>query len=80
MRRAAVSIPSNIAEGQGRWSRRENRQFVFVARGSAYEIDTQLAIAEDLGYLDTDTAADLVARTNEVTRLLNNLARSLTDS
>lgn len=52
LRRAAVSIPSNIAEGQGRLTRGEFKQFLGHARGSAFEVETQLLIAEDLGYLD----------------------------
>jgi four helix bundle protein len=56
MRRAAVSVPSNIAEGAGRSSKKEFLQFLSIARGSLNELDTQLLIAKDLGYL-SDTAA-----------------------
>ena len=51
IRRAAVSIPSNIAEGQGRLTRGEFRQFLGQARGSYAELETQLIIAKNLGYL-----------------------------
>lgn len=59
LRRSAVSIPSNIAEGQSRRNPREFRQFLFHALGSLAEIDTQLVLAGDLGYLageDTEYA------------------------
>jgi four helix bundle protein len=51
MRRAAVSIPSNIAEGKGRYTHRELTQFLVTARGSLLELETQALIAERLGYL-----------------------------
>ena len=51
IRRAAVSVPSNLAEGHGRTSRREFHQFISQARGSLVEVETQLEIARDLGYL-----------------------------
>lgn len=57
MRRAATSIPSNIAEGHGRLSTNEYRQFLGIARGSLKELETQILIASDLDYLDK-TAAD----------------------
>jgi len=84
LRRAAVSVPSNIAEGHGRNSRREFHQFVGHARGSLLEVETQLEIARDLGYLPVSAAAELLAEANEVGRVLNGLrawcASARTDS
>ena len=65
MRRAAVSIPSNIAEGAGRETRRDFRQFVLVARGSNCELHTQLLISVRLGYssqTQTDSAERLIPK------------------
>jgi four helix bundle protein len=76
LRRAAVSIPSNIAEGQGRLSRGEFRQFLGQAKGSICEVETQLLIAQNLGYLTE--SEPLLERLHEVARLLNGLLNSLT--
>lgn len=73
LRRAAVSVPSNVAEGHGRNSRREFHQFFGHARGSLLEIETQLEIARDLGYLPVSAAAELLAEASEVGRVLNGL-------
>jgi four helix bundle protein len=75
VRRAATSIPSNIAEGHGRWSRRETVRFLLIARGSSLEVETQLYIAEDLTYLDAETADRLRARVRELCRMLNGLMK-----
>ncbi len=73
LRRAAVSVPSNLAEGHGRTSRKDFHRFVGQARGSLVEVETQLEIARNLDYLSQSFAADLLARANEVGRLLNGL-------
>ncbi len=73
MRRAAVSVPSNIAEGKGRYSRKELIQFLYKARGSLMELETQIIIARDLDYLNEGTGQTLSTRTREVTRILNGL-------
>ena len=75
MRRAAVSIPSNIAEGYGRGARQEYLRFLRIARGSAAELETQLLLAAELGYV-TD-ASDVQALLKDVYRLLYGLIRSL---
>lgn len=75
MRRAAVSILSNIAEGDGRYSRREGRRFLLISRGSAMELETQIVVATDLQYLPAAAATDLEGRSLEICRMLNGLLR-----
>jgi four helix bundle protein len=79
LRRAAVSIPSNIAEGQGRLSEKEFRYFLGQARGSLMEVETQLQIAENLGYLETEPKHKLMETCAEVGRILNGLIASVTE-
>ena len=75
IRRAAVSVPSNIAEGWGRGTTTDYLRFLSIARGSLYEMQTQTWMAGDLGYLQESN--DIQERLNEVARLLNALIRSL---
>jgi four helix bundle protein len=77
MRRAAVSIPSSLAEGYARGSRKEYRQFAFVARGSASELETQVTVAERLRLLPQEHSERLTAHTREVLRMLSALAAAL---
>ena len=77
VRRAAVSIPSNIAEGQGRNSTRDFLYFLSVAQGSLMEVETQVSIAQRLGYTEERSETDILAATAEVGRLLNGLCNSL---
>lgn len=77
MRRAAVSVPANIAEGQGRRLSGEFRHFLGNARGSLLELDTHLEIAFQLGYLNPEQHGQIQAKLDEVGRLLNGLLRSL---
>ncbi|MGH9448722.1 MAG: four helix bundle protein [Terriglobia bacterium] len=77
IRRAAVSVPSNIAEGQGRLSPKDFRNFLGVARGSLQELQTQLRLAEGLGYLKSNETAALLEEAAEVGRALNGLMTSL---
>jgi four helix bundle protein len=80
MRRAAVSIASNIAEGKGRYSHKEFVQFLFRARGSLLEIETQLYIANQLQYLETGVFERLQAEAVELGRILNGLIKSVQDN
>lgn len=78
MRRAAVSIPSNIAEGYGRKSKKEYSQFYSIAYGSGLELETQLMLSRDLGFcrksVNWDKSESLL---NEVLRMLNSMIRNL---
>jgi len=73
MRRSAVSVPSNIAEGKGRYSQRELVQFLHHARGSLLELETQLEIASELGYVDPPTFKRVAGTAAELGRVLNGL-------
>jgi four helix bundle protein len=75
MRRAALSILSNIAEGQGRRSRADYRNFVLIARGSAFELEAQIILACDIGYVEESVAEPLIERCSEISRMLNGLLR-----
>jgi len=77
MRRCAISVPSNIAEGAARASAREFTRFLMVARGSLSELDTQLRIAHDLGFAETSGVLDDV---DSIFAMLAGLVRSQTDS
>jgi four helix bundle protein len=77
LRRAAVSVPSNIAEGQARYSRREFYRFLTMARGSLAEIETQITIARVLAYVSHETARSLLESTEELGRILNGLIASM---
>jgi len=77
MRRAAVSVPSNIAEGYGRGTRKEYIHFLQTARGSLYELETQLLLAADMNYMTADKAALVAHQVGESSRLLFGLLASL---
>jgi four helix bundle protein len=77
IRRAAVSVSSNIAEGQGRLTRGEFIHFLGMARGSLLELETQLSIAVDLGFVEEGTVAKLDHESYQVLGLLNRLLDSL---
>lgn len=78
MRRAAVSVPSNIAEGHGRLNDGHFRQFLAVARGSLFELETQVELAESFRYLSEEAAKQLMQQSGEVARLINGLLATLT--
>lgn len=73
MRKAVISIPSCIAEGYGRKSRKEKDQFYLIAFGSALELETQVIIAKRLGYIDEKDSARADGLLNEVLRMLNKM-------
>lgn len=75
MRTAATSIVFNIAEAHGRWSRRDCRAFLTIARGSAFELETQAFLAEDLEFLDHDSAERIRADVVEISKMLQGLIR-----
>ena len=78
MRRASVSIASNIAEGSARGTKRDFRQFVHLAKGSTCELQTQLVIANRLGYCPETQIALAEARAHEIGRMLTGLSNYLT--
>ena len=75
MRRAALSIVLNVAEGTGRWTARDQASFIVTASASAHELEAVLYLAEDLRYITTEESASLRKRTNEVGRMLNGMLR-----
>ena len=77
LRRAAVSIPSNIAEGQARCTAKDFRNFLGHARGSLAEVETQLLIARGLGYLRAEQSSRLSVLAAELGRILNGLRSSI---
>ena len=77
MRRAVVSIPSNIAEGQGRNSTREFIKFLSIARGSQCEIETQLQLCIQIGYLREDETKKALNLCEEISKMLNSLVKKL---
>lgn len=79
MRRSAISIASNIAEGYGRGSLTDYKRFLRVARGSLLELETQCLFATELGLLSDDRFRALEEQSHEVGRVLGGLIRSLRD-
>ena len=77
VRRSAYFVPSNIAEGKGRDSKKEFVMFLYRARGSLYEAQTQVEIAQNLEYISHEEFATLDERCAEVGKVLNGLIRSL---
>ncbi len=77
IRRAAVSIPSNIAEGAGRISRKDFSHFLNIARGSSFELETQLTISFKLDYLKPPDFDVLTSELDEVQRMITGLQKSL---
>lgn len=81
MRRSAVSIPSNIAEGTGRYYSKEYCRFLQISRGSLYELQTQITIAQNLGYItDFGLIKQIETKAAEVERMLNKMIATLNNS
>ena len=77
MRRASVSIPSNIAEGKNRQTKKEYIQFLYIALSSISELETQIIIARELRYIDEEMKSGLMEISNHITRMLRNLIRGI---
>ena len=77
MQRAAVSIPSNIAEGQARNSGKEFMRFLGIARGSLAELETQLMLAQRLGYIAVEKANIVLGKAEEIGKMLKGLQKSI---
>jgi four helix bundle protein len=77
MRRASVSIPSNIAEGFNRYHNKEFRQFLYVNLGSCAEVETQLFIAQRLNYVDQEKASKLIKELGEIGKMINSLIKKI---
>ena len=77
MRRSALSIPSNIAEGYGRLYDKETMKFLSNALGSASELETQILISKDLGFLCVEEAQELKLQIEEIIRMLSGLVKSM---
>lgn len=78
LRRAAVSIPSNVAEGHSRLGAAEFRRFVSIARGSVAEVETQIAVAVALGFVGADEVASVSSQLDRLSKMLFGLYRRLT--
>ena len=77
LRRSAVSIPSNIAEGFARFHNKEYRQFLFISLGSCAELSTQIIIALRLGYLESTEANKLLNEIDEISKMTMSLIKKL---
>ena len=77
MRRAAVSVPSNIAEGQGRKSDKEFCHYLYISRGSVFEVETQLRLCVRFRYLEQEAISEAMDLCKEVGKMLNSLINKL---
>jgi four helix bundle protein len=80
IRRASVSIPANIAEGQGRSSKKDFQRHLSIARGSLNELQTLLMLARRITYLAAEDETSLIQATHEISKMLTQLRRSLTSN
>ena len=77
MRRSAVSIPSNIAEGFRRYHNKEYRQFLYITMGSCAELETQIIIANELNYINNNNKIELIEKIKYICRMINQLIKKL---
>ncbi|RIH64104.1 four helix bundle protein [Mariniphaga sediminis] len=77
IRRCAVSIPSNIAEGAGRGGKKEFSHFLDIARGSSFELETQLIISKELGFLNQFNFDNLYSELDEIQKMITGLQKSM---
>ncbi|MET3977570.1 four helix bundle protein [Mucilaginibacter sp. UYP25] len=77
MTRAAVSVPSNIAEGCGRKSNKELHQFLNISLGSAFELETQCIIAKEFGYIDAKQLEEITQQLTDIQKMIDGLQKSL---
>jgi len=80
VRRAVVSVPSNIAEGYGRKTTLDYTKYLYISYGSICELETQIMLSGDLGYVDNTAVKILLEEINEVERMLKALIKSLEDN
>ena len=80
IRRAAVSVPSNIAEGRGRMTAKSFALFLSQARGSLYELQTQIELVGDLGFVGKDRAQSVMSEAAEIASMIQGLVATLRDS
>jgi four helix bundle protein len=77
LRRASLSIPSNIAEGSRRSTEKDFRSFLHIAYGSGAEMEVQIMFAKDLGYISPEVCTSLLSELSEIMRMLNSLIQKL---
>lgn len=77
IRRAAVSVPSNIAEGAGRSSHKEFKHFLTISTGSIFELETQLIVAHNLNFIDDEIMSEISVRISKVQKMLYGLEKSI---
>ena len=77
MRRAGVSIPSNVAEGFRRYHNKEYKQFLYISLGSCTELETQATIARELAYISEDKETVLLEKLDHISRMISNLLKKL---
>ena len=79
IRRSSISIPSNIAEGYGRTSPKDYARFLSMARGSSYELETQILLSIELDYIPENDAQNALALCKEIARMLTRILQKLED-